>query len=273
MARKIKGILFDLGETLLHYGDFDIPHFFREGARLAYAYLQSIGQPAPPFETYYRKQFRAIKWRYALSHLTAIEFDSVKVMAHLSAKMGQRLTEAQHEELTWLWYRPLGEHATLEDGAREMLADFLADGLVLGVVSNTFVPGRLLDRHLDQVGLLDLLAHRTYSADVGKRKPRRAIFDHALARAGLAAEETIYVGDLPWNDIHGANCAGLISVLKDPAGRHARTWFKPAHRIGHITELRDVVASYDGPGPSQPGAAASGPVSDDDAGADQTDRQ
>ncbi len=247
MARKIKGILFDLGETLLHYGDFDIPHFFREGAKLAYEYLQSIGQPVPPFETYYRKQFRAIKWRYALSRLTAIEFDSVKVMAHLSEKMGQRLTEAQHEELTWLWYRPLGEHATLEDGAHQMLEDFIADGLILGVVSNTFVPGRLLDRHLEQVGLLDLLAHRTYSADVGKRKPRRAIFDAALGRAGLAPDETVFVGDLPFSDIHGANRAGLVSVLKDPAGRHARTWFKPDYRIGHITELRDVVAACNGP--------------------------
>ena len=244
MARRIKGILFDLGETLLHYGDFDIPHFFRAGAELAHQYVASLGQPVPPFETYYRKQFRAIKWRYALSRLTGIEFDSVKVMARTSRKMGQHLTPEQCDELTWLWYRPLSEHAVLEDGVRDLLREFMAEGLALGVISNTFVPGRLLDRHLENVGLLDLLAHRTYSADVGRRKPRRSIFTHALAKAGLSAEQTIFVGDLPWADIHGANRAGLISVLRDPSGRHARSWFKPRHRIGHITELREVLSQY-----------------------------
>ena len=244
MARKIKGILFDLGETLLHYGDFDIPHFFRAGAELAYEYVTSLGQPVPSFETYYRKQFRVIRWKYAMSQLTGIEFNSVKVMARLSVQMGQHLTPEQHEELTWLWYRPLSEHAELEDGAKEMLREFLDDGLVLGVVSNTFVPGRLLDRHLERVGLLDLLPHRTYSADVGRRKPRRSIFARGLARAGLQADQTLFVGDRPWFDIHGANRAGLISVLKDPASRHARSWFTPRHRIGHITELRDVVRQY-----------------------------
>ena len=244
MARGIKGILFDLGETLLHFGDFDVPHFFRAGAKLAYEYVTALGQPVPPFETYWRKQFRAIRWRYALSRLTAIEFDSVKVMARTHARMGQKLTREQHEELTWLWYRPLSEHAEMEDGAKEMLRQFLDDGLVLGVVSNTFVPGRLLDRHLECVGLLDLLPHRTYSADVGRRKPRRSIFNLALARAGLRAEQTLFVGDLPWTDIHGANRVGLVSVLKDPAGRHARSWVRPRHRIGHITELRGVVSQY-----------------------------
>jgi len=247
MARRIKGILFDLGETLLHYGDFNIPKFFRAGAELAYEYLKSLDQPLPAFEAYYRRQFRTIKWRYALSRLTACEFDAVKVMARMCQRMGQNLTAEQHDELTWLWYRPLSEHATLEDGTHEMLAEFLDAGLILGVVSNTFVPGRLLDRHLDQVGLLDLLAHRTYSSDVGRRKPRRGIFAHALARTGLEAGETLFVGDLPWGDIHGANRAGLVSVLKDPAKRHARSWFKPKHRIGHITELRDVVAAHNGP--------------------------
>lgn len=247
MARRIKGILFDLGETLLHYGDFDIPKFFRAGAELAYEYLKSLDQPLPAFEAYYRRQFRTIRWRYALSRLTACEFDAVKVMARMCEQMGQRLTAQQHDELTWLWYRPLSEHATLEDGTHELLREFLDEGLILGVVSNTFVPGRLLDRHLDRVGLLDLLAHRTYSADVGRRKPRRGIFTHALAQVGLQGDQTLFVGDLPWGDIHGANRAGLVSVLKDPDKRHARSWFKPKHRIGHITDLRDVLAACNGP--------------------------
>jgi len=247
MAEKIKGILFDLGETLLHYGDFNIPTFFRAGAELGYEYLKSLDQPLPPFEAYYRKQFRIITWRYALSRITAREFDAVDVMARVCRKMDQHLTPEQLDELTWLWYRPLGEHATLEDGTHDLLREFLDRGLVLGVVSNTFVPGRLLDRHLDRVGLLELLAHRTYSSDVGQRKPRRGIFTQALAQTGLAASETLFIGDLPWGDIHGANRAGLVSVLKDPANRHARTWFKPAHRIGHITELRDVLAAHNAP--------------------------
>ena len=120
------------------------------------------------------------------------------------------------------------------------------DGLKLGIVSNTFIPAEVLDRHLQSECLLELLPIRVYSCDVGFRKPRPQIFRAALSRSGLAAGQTLFVGDNMRADIYGANRMGMISVLKDPLGRHRRSRIRPRHRICRLAELRGIVARYNG---------------------------
>ena len=45
----------------------------------------------------------------------------------------------------------------------------------------------------------------------------RAVFEHALARAGLTPREAIYVGDNYFADVVGSLRAGLMPVLYDPS--------------------------------------------------------
>ena len=244
MLRKVRGILFDLGDTLLDFGEVDVLQVFRSGAELAYAHLQSLGQPLPPFPRFHRRQLWAIRWRYLISRITRKEFSSLEVLSGLGKRMGHVLTHEQNLELSWLWYKPLRKLATLEAGALEMLRSFAKAGLVLGVVSNTFIPGEVLDRHLRQEELLELLPVRVYSSEIGHRKPHPKIFELALSCSDLKAEETMFVGDSPKADIRGANRAGLVSVLKDPDNRHDNSRIQPHHRIRSITELAGILSQY-----------------------------
>jgi FMN phosphatase YigB (HAD superfamily) len=57
----------------------------------------------------------------------------------------------------------------------------------------------------------------------------------------------MFVGDSPYADIRGANGAGVISVLKDPAGKYDAASVGANHRIGKITELTQIVESYNRP--------------------------
>jgi len=246
MLRRVRGILFDLGDTLLDFGEVDVLRLFRSGAELAYGYLQSLGQPLPSFGRFHRRQLWAIRWRYLISRITRREFNSLDVLSRLGHRMGHVLTHEQNLELSWLWYKPLRKLATLEAGALEMLRSLGQAGLVLGVVSNTFIPGEVLDRHLRQEGLLELLPVRVYSSETVHRKPHPKIFELALSRADLKAEETMFVGDSPKADIQGANRAGLISVLKDPENRHSDSRIRPHHRIRSIVEMVGIVAQYNG---------------------------
>jgi FMN phosphatase YigB (HAD superfamily) len=50
--KKIKAVLFDLGETLLDFGKFNPGEIFRQGARLSYDFLKSLGQPVGSFRYY-----------------------------------------------------------------------------------------------------------------------------------------------------------------------------------------------------------------------------
>jgi putative hydrolase of the HAD superfamily len=97
----------------------------------------------------------------------------------------------------------------LVPGARELLLALRARGLATGIVSNFDQRLRPLLRclaihHLFQVVVLP--------ADVGAAKPDRAIFDAALKRLGLAAEQVAYVGDRAAEDVQASRAAGLRPV-------------------------------------------------------------
>ena len=246
MARRIKGILFDLGDTLLDFGEVDIRSLFEAGARLAYDYLATIGQPLPSFARYHRRQLWSVRWNYFKSRFTRREFNALNIIDTIGKGMGQTLTREQVLELAWLWYQPLSNVAGTEPGLRERLVEFHQAGLTLGLVSNTFVPGEALDRHLRRENLLDLLPVRVYSCDVRYRKPDPRIFQLALDRSGLTAGETLFVGDSIPADIAGTNRMGMITVLKDPADKFAADPVQPTHRIAKLADLPAIVNQYNG---------------------------
>ncbi|MFG2754892.1 HAD family hydrolase [Streptomyces xanthophaeus] len=85
------------------------------------------------------------------------------------------------------------------------------------------------------------------SGDWGVSKPARAFFDQVLTVSDSTADETLYVGDHPANDIHPARAAGLRTAhirrgpwghwwADDPEVRAAADW-----SIGSLTELPDIV--------------------------------
>ena len=244
MAQRIKSILFDLGDTLLDFGKVDIPTLFEAGARLAYEYLQRLALPLPSFPRYHRQQLWAVRWAVLVSRLSGREFNALAVIDRLARRMGHDLNESQRVDLAWCWYEPLSRCAKTEEGLAETLESLRAQGLVLGLVSNTFIPAPVLDRHLIQEGLIDYLPIRVYSCDVRYRKPHRSIFRIATEQTGVPAAQTLFVGDSPAFDIVGANRCGMVSVLKDPSNRHVRHKHVPRHRIARIGELVDLVRQY-----------------------------
>jgi len=70
---------------------------------------------------------------------------------------------------------------------------------------------RFLDRFeaalLDQ-GRTFMFETRVWSSDFGAIKPSRALFERALERLGLAAEQVVFVGDHPMREIDAAKALG-----------------------------------------------------------------
>lgn len=88
-------------------------------------------------------------------------------------------------------------------------------GLRLAIASNWDVS---LGDALARTGLAGLADAVVSSAEVGAAKPDRRLFEAALARLGCAADEALYVGDSPANDVAGATAAGIAAVLVRRAG-------------------------------------------------------
>ena len=78
------------------------------------------------------------------------------------------------------------------------------DGLTLGALTT----------HADfqRLGLDRFFSFGYCAADVGARKPHPAMFEQALAHAGVAPHEAVHVGDHPVDDVRGAAGAGMASV-------------------------------------------------------------
>jgi len=240
MGQSIRGILFDLGDTLLEFGKIDAVKLFGVGAQRGYDYLTELGVDLPDFTAYHRRHYWAVRWRYFKSRLNGRDFDIMDSIDRVGHTFGHRLSRENLMELAWRWYEPLSEVVWVEQGLTDMLSDLVRRGLKLGVVSNTILPKEVLDRHLAQTHLLEYLPTRVCS-----RRRARFFFETALTRGGLEPVQTIFVGDSPWADIKGANRMGMISVLKDPSDRHGPWKPRPQHRIRSILQLPRILDQYD----------------------------
>jgi HAD superfamily hydrolase (TIGR01549 family) len=244
----LKAILFDLGDTLLDFEPMDTRALFRRAARLTYDDLAAKGHATPEFERYTRSYYRSVKWAYLWAKLSRKEFNSLDLLRKFHRKM--RLPESDEilRELSWLWYAPVMQHTRVEEDLKPTLAAMRDAGLRLGVISNTFVPGFVHDRHLELTGLLEFFPVRVYSSAVGYRKPDRRIFEAALARLNIPAAQTLFVGDLVKTDIIGARRAGMKTALKQPFAnlRPHRLADYVVRKIADLTQLLPALSATSG---------------------------
>jgi len=97
---------------------------------------------------------------------------------------------------------------------RNSLIALKESGYTLAVISNRDQPFHdVLESH----GISEFFEFSLAAGEVDSFKPQPEIFHHALKRiSGLAAHETIYVGDNYYADVVGSRRAGLQPVLYDP---------------------------------------------------------
>ncbi len=241
MADRIKAVLFDLGETLVCFGKVDVMNVFREAAGLSYEYFRKMNQPVENFRSYFWKNLLGIRMKLFVSNLTGNDFDSLQVLKKYGRRRGIHLSDEQWEEVSWCWYTPLIQRASFEPNLGETLKSLKESGLKLGIVSNTFVNGCSLDRHLAMQGLLDYFDIRIYSYDYTFRKPNKRIFDLAAEQINIDPANTIFVGDRIDNDVKGALKADMIPVLKTAYTNKNKTVPKDVARIDNISQLPELI--------------------------------
>jgi len=240
-VKKIKAVLFDLGETLLSFGKIDTKQLFLEGARLSYDFLKTQGQPTGNFTFYFWSKLICVRVRYWLSNFTGRDFDTLALLKKAGTKRGIKLTPKQWQHLAWLWYEPLSKTAKSEPDIKETLAVLKDSGLKLGIISNTFVNGSSLEKHLEQLDILDYFTVRLYSYEFRYRKPNLEMFRVAAKRIGETFENILYVGDRINKDIKPAVKLGMHAVLKEAYTNAGKKVPKGIHKIKQLAELPSLI--------------------------------
>jgi putative hydrolase of the HAD superfamily len=151
-------------------------------------------------------------------------------IAEICAIVGLELT-AQRVEA----YRAFWEPATWTDAeVRPLFERLRADGLAIGVLSNTVWPAAWHDEILQRDGVLDLIDGRVYTSELEWTKPHEQAF--AAARAAVGVDDPaacVYVGDRLFDDIWGAHNAGMRAVWVP----HSQI---PADQLGHAEGVPDA---------------------------------
>jgi putative hydrolase of the HAD superfamily len=118
--------------------------------------------------------------------------------------------------------------------------DVLRERYPLAVVTDAQTAYARAELH--KVGLLDYFDPIVISGDYGFRKPDRRLFHIALDGMGVAAENTLYVGNDMYRDIFGAREAGMWTVMFDSdQGTKTHPDCVPNYTITDIRELLDIL--------------------------------
>jgi putative hydrolase of the HAD superfamily len=142
---------------------------------------------------------------------------------------GDGLVDTVYREFT-----DLANYALFED-VPPVLDRLRGAGLTLGVVSNF---EEWLERLLERLGVREYFEVRVISGVEGLEKPDPRIFELAMERAGVAAADSVYVGDNPEFDVDPALALGMFPVLID---RRDRFPDASVARIASLDELPDVL--------------------------------
>ena len=244
-----RGILFDLDETLVEFGRRRADArdaLFDAGAARVYAFLTARGCALPPFEPFVSRQRRLARQMEWATRLTGGEPDARRLLRRLCRDFGLQRDEHALATLGWLWHQPAAEAAHLPDDVIPALSALRDGGVRLGLVVNTPLLGRVVDQHLENLGLLEFCPVRAYSTEIGSRKPDPRLFLAALDELGVAAEDAAFVGDDLKTDIVGAHRLGMTTILKtDSRDRAPRGMVDHTiERIGQLLELLEIVPRH-----------------------------
>ena len=131
----------------------------------------------------------------------------------------------------------LGQQSILLPNALETVAR-IAEKLPVAIVTNG-----ITDIQRSRLALSPLKDHVTeviISEEVGVSKPRPGIFEIALDRLGVKAEEALMVGDGVNSDIRGANNAMIDACWYNPEGKALPEGVHAAYEITDIRQCVDI---------------------------------
>ena len=233
-----RAVIFDLGETLVSWPDWDDDAPRRWG--LSYDYLATMLPDASrPERAAYVQAMREAE----LAHWQRVERDwwsgpPSGLLRDGFRRLGRHAHE--HELLAALdgYARAVDGWAHVFPDAVETLRLLRGRRYRLGLLSNTWWAADWHNADLGTHGLAELLDEVVYTSDLPHSKPHPSVFLEVAGRLGVAREACAMVGDRPLDDIRGALAVGMRAVWKTNGyPRPCPPDIVPTATITHLTEL------------------------------------
>ncbi len=167
---------------------------------------------------------------------------------HTSATMSTLFGQAEVEptgELLASYIKAWEPHTFTDPDAAGLMRWLRGRGIRTGVLSNTMWPRAWHDDVFRRDGVLDLIDGAVYTSELDWTKPHPEAFAAAMAAVGVTdAGRCVFVGDRPYDDVHGAQQAGMRAVLIPHSDVPPFDEAIPDAVIDRLAELRPLIESW-----------------------------
>ena len=237
-AASIRAVLFDWGGTLTTFHSVD----------LLDAWVVAAEVLAPDrVDEVAAALLEAEREVWARTATTKRSATTAEVLRAAGRAVGLPVDEALHEKAVASYLDHWTPTSRSRADARDALHGLRDRGLRTGLLSNTHWPRDRHEEWLARDGLLDLLDARVYTSDLEHVKPHRETFRAVLDAVDVDAADAVFVGDRPYDDVHGAQAIGMRTVWmrNDEVPPYD---VRPDAVVDSLTELLDVVDRWSQPG-------------------------
>jgi putative hydrolase of the HAD superfamily len=182
-------------------------------------------------------------WGQARDHSRA------STLEHVLRSAGVEPVGARHEQALAAYHAGWEPHTHADPDAGDVLRGLRTRGLAIGVLSNTLWTRAFHETVFARDGLLDLIDGAVYSSEIEWTKPHAQAFLAAMEAVGVDDPAAcVFVGDRPFDDIHGAKEVGMRAVLVPhsaiPEAQKGHVQGDPDAVVQRLADLLPVVDDW-----------------------------
>jgi putative hydrolase of the HAD superfamily len=154
------------------------------------------------------------------------------------AHVFERARVSAPEALLASYFAAWEPHTLTDPDVPAVLRELRRRNIRIGVLSNTLWPRAVHDQFFIRDRVLDLIDGTVYSSELRWTKPHPEAFRAAMAAVGEDDPAAcVFVGDRPFDDVHGAKGIGMRAVLMQGSTVPAFEAAVPDAIITRLSEL------------------------------------
>jgi len=241
---SFKGILFDLGSTLIEFDNTEWDKLERACVRQGYDFLVKRGYKIPDGETFGKTFLTEFHQAWQKAQESLVEVKLPEWVANFLVRYGISSPDGFALEFLKHYYEPISKQITLIDSVQEVLEHFKKQNLKIGLISNSSFPTEFHIEELKNYEIVHFFEETLFSYDFGLRKPHPDLFKHVLNKLELKPQETIFIGDKLIEDVSGPQKVGMKAILKYKKDRDYSAPVVPDYVVNNLSELPEVIRKF-----------------------------
>jgi HAD superfamily hydrolase (TIGR01662 family) len=206
----IRGIIFDLGNTLIHFtGDWN--RVLEQSWQSLADFLVQKGYAIErdDFVDAFRKLFESRYYARAYDH---VEQPTSDLFRQVMEKFGyDHLETSEIEEAVYHFYILSEKQWTPRESVNEVLDGLRTQGYRMALISNAGDTPNV-QRLLEKASLTDYFEPTLVSATEGIRKPHVGLYQKIVAAWHFSPDQIVMIGDSLMEDILGAQRSGIHQI-------------------------------------------------------------